>query len=75
MYNYTLNELKEGKSACVNDIDTACDSRLRLMDLGFTSKSEIKAVWRGKNITAYLIKGTLIALRDKDARYINVIIK
>lgn len=71
----TLNELSAGESARIIKINEKCGCRFRLMDLGFTCDSDVSPVWIGakKNITAYLIKGTIIALRSEDAGYINVI--
>ncbi len=77
MVTCNLNELKAGESAYILNIDEHCYSKLRLLDLGFAADSVIMPVWQGnkRNITAYLIKGTLIALRNEDAGCINVFLK
>ena len=74
MKHTTLDTLQISKTAVIKYINKECKCRLRLMDLGFTADSEITSVWQGKkkNITAYMIKGCLIALRDTEARCINI---
>ncbi len=74
MGNMKLNTIKIGETAYVLNISNNCNSKLRFMDLGFTSEAEVTPVWQGskRTITAYLIKGTLIALRSEDAGHINV---
>lgn len=46
----------------------------RMFDLGIIRGSEIKALHKSPtgNLTAYFIKGTVIALRDSDAKNILV---
>ena len=46
---------------------------LRLCELGFNSGSEVKTLFNcSGSCAAYLVKGTVIALRHEDARNINV---
>lgn len=46
----------------------------RMLDLGIVSGADIKAIHKSPtgNLTAYSIKGTVIALRDSDAKNILV---
>ncbi len=46
----------------------------RMLDLGIVSGTKIKAIHKSPmgNLTAYFIKGTVIALRDSDAKNILV---
>ena len=72
----TLEKLPNGTTARILNIEESCNCRLRLMDLGFTADTEVSPVLQGfaGGITAYRIKGTLIALRSKDAGCVNVFI-
>ena len=69
-----LSYINPGDSARIiclaNDIDMAA----RLRDLGFISGSMISCVLQkpNKHIAAYLVRGTVIALREKDSRFILV---
>lgn len=47
--------------------------RRRLMDIGFTEGAEIECVLAapGGGIKAYLVRGSVIALREGDARLIK----
>ena len=46
----------------------------RILDLGISRGSKIKALHKSPtgNLTAYFVKGTVIALRDSDAKNILV---
>ena len=72
-----LTSLKPNEKACVEGIskESRGDSRRRLLDLGFVkgAKVSIDLVNPFGEPTAYLIKGTTIALRDDQA--IKILIK
>ena len=62
-----LNELDIGEKAAVKNIITDRNTDMRrLLDIGVTDGTEIKAVFKSPfgNPTAYLIKGTVFALRN-----------
>ena len=71
-----LSSLKEGETAKILGISKECrgDARRRLLDLGFVKGTPIKIelVSPLKNPKAYLVKGTSIALRDKQASRILI---
>lgn len=71
---YTLDKLKINESAFIDSIDITDNFRRRLLDLGFIKGSKITALYKSpsKNPTAYLIKGTVIAIRDEDAHKIKI---
>lgn len=71
---YTLDKLKINESAFIDSIDITDNFRRRLLDLGFIKGSKITALYKSpsKNPTAYLIKGTVIAIRDEDANKIKI---
>ncbi|WP_066500367.1 FeoA family protein [Abyssisolibacter fermentans] len=70
-----LYKLAIGKTAMVKKI--ICDgySRRRLLDLGITKNSTIKAERKSpsSNPIAYNIRGSIIALRNEEAKNIIVI--
>ena len=72
--NCTLDTLMQGKRGLVTELYTQGAMRRRLMDLGITPGTQIEALFRGTRggMTAYLIRGTVIALRPEDARAVRV---
>lgn len=70
----SLIDIPVGGSARVVNILTIDANRRRLLDLGLVPGSMIEVIRRSPagNPTAYLIKGTVIALRNEDARQILV---
>ena len=64
----TLSSLECNKCAKISDIQLDGLKRRRFMDLGIIKNAEIKAVRRalGKEPTAFLVRGSLIALRKCD---------
>lgn len=71
-----LSSLNGGENASVVGISSECRgaSRRRLLDLGFIKGTPIKVEYPGpmKNPKAYLIKNTLIALRNDQAELILI---
>ncbi|MGD8306121.1 MAG: FeoA family protein [Ignavibacteria bacterium] len=71
----TAANLKFGEKAVINDIDTSHPSHQRIIEVGFTPGQEIELV----NITtfndpvAFSVRGTLIAIRKKEADCIIVV--
>lgn len=72
-----LNELKKGYTGIIRRIECENYIKVRLMDMGFNKGEEIKLILvsPSKTIRAYLIKNTLISLRDSDAKKIEVEVK
>ncbi len=71
----TLYDLKIGETALVVDINTDICLKQRLRDIGLIKNSEIKVLHSSPsgNPRAYLIKGSVIALRNCDAEKIIVL--
>lgn len=71
-----LSSLKEGETGTIAGISPDCrgPNRRRLLDLGFVKGAKIKLEYDGpmKNPKAYLIKNTLIALRQDQANLILI---
>lgn len=70
----TLNNLQVGETACVAEVNTEKALKQRLCDIGFLKNSEVKVVHSSPsgNPRAYLIRGSVIALRNCDAEKITV---
>lgn len=65
----TLDELQIGKCGTVEALKITGNERRRLLDLGIVKGTVIMALMKSPlgNPIAYLIRGTEIALRQKDA--------
>lgn len=66
---FALNDLPLGITAKIIDINCNQNIQRRLLDLGIIENSKITPVYRSpfNDPTAYLIRGTLIALRSDDS--------
>lgn len=70
----TLNELNVGERGKVIEISENASLRQRLLDLGIAPGMKIECVLisPGKNPKAYMIRGALIAIRNEDAKDIEI---
>lgn len=70
----SLCDLSLNKSAIILKIDQPDDIKRRLYDMGFTEGTEVMLllISPSKHIKGYLVRESLIALRDKDAKNILV---
>ena len=70
----TLNELNVGERAVVKNISEVSTMRQRFIDIGIINGTKIECVLisPGKNPKAYMIKGAVIAIRDEDAKFIEI---
>ncbi len=73
IYISYLSDLVPGESAFINKIENTDISR-RLHELGFIGGTFVECVAKApfKGPSAYLVRGSVIALRKDDARLINV---
>lgn len=71
---YPLNELNPGDTAQVVWIISSPFMSQRLEAMGFTYKEPVTCILGGRqdSMNAYLVRGTLIALRTENAREILV---
>lgn len=69
-----LNEMCPGETAVILSLEAEGGIRRRLIDLGFIGGTKIRCVLAGRHreSAAYLVRGTLIALRKEDASRIRV---
>ena len=69
-----LNEIKKYKEYTIKNINANELIKRRLYDIGIINGSKIKLLYisPSKNIKAYLIRNSIISIRDKDASLIEV---
>lgn len=70
----TMNRLSPGKTAVVRELNNSGIMRRRLLDLGLTPGTVIKAIRQSPtgDPVAYQIRGAVIALRHEDSSKIMV---
>ncbi len=61
----SLAQLEMNENCRVERLLLAGDMKRRLMDLGFTKGTTVTCVLCGSGIKAYLVRGAIIALRNK----------
>ena len=71
----TAANLKFGEKAVINDIDTSNPSHQRIIEVGFTPGQEIElvSITTFNDPIAFSVRGTLIAIRKKEADCIIVV--
>lgn len=69
-----LNQLKPGEKGKIADVFLKGEIRKRLQDMGITKGALIECVYRAPfgNPASYFVKGTLLAVRDLEAREIVI---
>lgn len=69
-----LSDLKINKTAKILDLYCSSNIKRRLFDLGIIKGSSITPIFKSpfNDPTAYLVKGTVIALRKEDSSKILV---
>ena len=70
----TLSELPVGSKCIIDSLAGSEDMKRRLLDLGFSSGTEVKCVHASPatDPMAYMLRGTVIALRKEDSSRIYV---
>lgn len=71
----TLDCLRVGEFGEVTGVDRTSKLYRRFLDIGIINGTRIECVLEspGKDIKAYFIRGTVIAVRNEDARDISII--
>jgi len=67
-----LNDLKMWQSCIIKKIDTSNSIKRRLYDIGLVEGTKVKVMLVKKNIKAFLIRNSLIAIRNSDSKNILV---
>ncbi len=69
-----LFELQTGEKCLIDRIELVGSMRRRLLDLGLTPDTKVECVGKSPlgDPKAYLIRGAVIALRQKDCRQIYI---
>lgn len=72
--NKSLNELKPGEKGVVKALLLEESMKRRLQDIGLIMNSNVVGIGTSPlgNPSAYLIKGTVIAIRNEDSKKIQV---
>lgn len=75
MQQKSLLSLDIGKTYVLSHVDLQGALRQRILDLGFTEGAEIKCLFKAPSGSplAFLIRGSVIALRKTDAEKIFVL--
>ena len=70
----TLNKIPIGTTVTIHSFDTEDAESNRLLDLGFVAGAQITPVFYSvvKDPTAFLVKDTIIVLRNETSEKINV---
>lgn len=70
----SLDKLKIDKYATISSLNCKGDLRRRLLDLGLVNGTSIKATLKSPmgNPMAYEVRGTTIALRKEDSKFIII---
>ena len=69
---FLLTEIECGKSAVIYKVNTPGPLGKRLRDLGFVNGACVCPLFSGNGLRAYAICGTVIALRNCDAKGVEV---
>ena len=71
---YTLDMISPGESVTVTGTFAESSMRRRLRDVGFCDEENIQCIMRSPlgDPSAYLVRGTIIALRKEDSGLITV---
>lgn len=74
MKDMSLSELDIDKCATISALNCDGDLRRRLLDLGLIKGTNIKVVLKSPmgNPIAYEVRGTTIALRKEDSKFIKI---
>lgn len=70
----TLDKLPINKIGTIKKLDSKKNIKRRLLDLGMVNKTTIKPIYKSPlgDPTAYLMRGSVIALRKEDAKDITI---
>ena len=70
----TLNDIVPGERATVCTLYGCGDIRRRLLDIGLVENTSVECLGRspGGDLSAYLIRGAVIAIRSEDSREIVI---
>ena len=72
--NNTLNKLPLNTKGFIKNLNCNGNTRRRLLDLGLVNDTCITPIMESpsKGLKAFDIRGTLIAIRDEDSKFIEI---
>ncbi len=75
MYKHKLTDMRIGDRAYISELQGVGAMRRRLIDMGFAPKTAIECVGRSPlgGLSAFLVKGAVVALRDEDCKMISIL--
>ena len=68
----TLDCIDEGGKCIVSSVNSSGKIRFRLYDLGFVKNTPVECIKKNKTISAYQIRGAVIALHNDTSAEISV---
>lgn len=71
---FFLNDLPLNSYGMITNINSIGSDRRRFLDLGLITNTKIRAILKSPSgdLRAYEIRGTIIAIRDEDAKKIEI---
>ena len=71
---HKLYDIKPHEAARVVSIGEDCPLLRRFLDVGLTGGTRVKCAFRSPSggMSAYIIRGAVIAIRDRDCEYVSV---
>lgn len=74
MYERTLNTVCPGETVRIHALQSKSGIRRRLLDMGFTEGTPAACLYRSPagDPTAYYVRGSIVALRQEDAKMILI---
>ena len=74
MYKHKLSELEAGETAFIAELGENGSMRRRLFDMGMIENTFVECVGKspGGGLSAFLLRGTVIALRPEDSEKISI---
>ena len=70
----TLDKVKLGKEVIIQEIHCSGETKRRMLDLGMIKGTKIKPLLKSPlgDPTAYKVRGTLMAIRQEEAKQIEI---
>lgn len=71
---YPLNIIKLNNTVLIHSLNCKENIKRRLLDLGLCKNTKITPIFKSfsDDPTAYLVRGTIIAIRENDSKHIFV---
>ena len=67
----TLDIIKINEEALIDKINTNKDIRRRFFDIGLVPNTRVKCILKNSNMIALFIRGSIVAIRMDDLKFIS----